>query len=279
MIKHTDHDSGLARQFVGRLIRQRLNARQRARRQRELKTLNRPGAALIVGVGSPNGIGGAIARRAAEGGLHVYVAGRTEDKINATAADIGSQATAIVVDARSIDSIQSAFRQVAADGYALDLVVHNVGTNRPKSFMDITPEKLESAWQQDTASGFEVARQALAAMTEQGHGTLLFTGASASLRGKAGFALFAQAKAGLRMLAQSLAREFGPQGIHVAHVVIDGVVDGDRVRNIVPGYVDAQGEDGALSPAAIGENYWQLHKQHRSVWTHELDLRPFKENW
>lgn len=279
MTKHTDHDSGLARQFVGRLIRQRLNTRQRARRQRELKALNRPGAALIVGVGSPNGIGGAIARRAAEGGLHVYVAGRTEDKINATAADIGSQATAIVVDARSIDSIQSAFRQVAADGYALDLVVHNVGTNRPKSFMDITPEKLESAWQQDTASGFEVARQALAAMTEQGHGTLLFTGASASLRGKAGFALFAQAKAGLRMLAQSLAREFGPQGIHVAHVVIDGVVDGDRVRNIVPGYVDAQGEDGALSPAAIGENYWQLHKQHRSVWTHELDLRPFKENW
>jgi len=279
MTKNTDHDSGLARQFVGRLVRQRINARRRARRQRELQALNRPRAALIVGVGSPNGIGGAIARRAAEGGLHVYVAGRTEDKINATAADIGSQATAIVVDARSIDSIQSAFRQVTADGYALDLVVHNVGTNRPKPFLDITPEKLESAWQQDTGSGFEVARQALAAMSEQGHGTLLFTGASASLRGKAGFALFAQAKAGLRMLAQSLAREFGPQGIHVAHVVIDGVVDGDRVRNAVPDYVDAQGEDGALSPAAIAESYWQLHQQHRSVWTHELDLRPFKENW
>lgn len=279
MTKHTDHDSGLAREFLGRLVRQRLHTRRRAHRQRELQALNRPRAALIVGVGSPNGIGGAIARRAAEGGLHVYLAGRTEDKVNATAADIGSQATAIVVDARRMESIQSAFRQVAADGYALDLVVHNVGTNRPRSFMDITPEKLESAWQQDTASGFEVARQALAAMTEQGHGTLLFTGASASLRGKSGFALFAQAKAGLRMLAQSLAREFGPQGIHVAHVVIDGVVDGDRVRDIVPGYVEAQGEDGALSPAAIAEAYWQLHQQHRSVWTHELDLRPFKENW
>lgn len=279
MTKPTDHDNGLARQFLGRLVRQRLNARRRTHRQRELQALHRPRAALIVGVGSPNGIGGAIARRAAEGGLHVYVAGRTADKISATAADIGSQASAIVVDARNIGSIRSAFRQVAADGYALDLVVHNVGTNRPKSFMDITPENLESAWQQDTASGFEVARQALAAMTEQGHGTLLFTGASASLRGNAGFALFAQAKAGLRMLAQSLAREFGPQGIHVAHVVIDGVVDGDRVRDIVPGYVDAQGEDGALSPAAIAESYWQLHQQHRSVWTHELDLRPFKENW
>ncbi|WP_348720146.1 SDR family NAD(P)-dependent oxidoreductase [uncultured Alcanivorax sp.] len=279
MTKHTDHDSGLAKQFFGRLVRHRLNARQRSRRQRELQALNRPKAALIVGVGSPNGIGGAIARRAAEGGLHVYVAGRTADKINATAADIGSQATPIVVDARNTANIQRAFRQIAADGYELDLVVHNVGTNRPKSFMDITTENFESAWQQDTASGFEVARQALAAMTEQGHGTLLFTGASASLRGKSGFALFAHAKAGLRMLAQSLAREFGPQGIHVAHVVIDGVVDGDRVRDIVPGYVEGQGEDGALSPAAIAETYWQLHQQHRSVWTHELDLRPFKENW
>ena len=279
MSKHTDHDSGLARQFLGRLLRQHLNARRRARRQRELQALNRPRAALIVGVGSVDGIGGAIARRAAEGGLQVYLAGRSADKINATAAAIGSNATAIVVDARSIESIQSAFRQIAEEGYALDLVVHNVGTNRPKPFLDITPEKLESAWQQDTGSAFEVARQALAAMTEQGHGTLLFTGASASLRGKGGFAMFAQAKAGLRMLAQSLAREFGPQGIHVAHVVIDGVVDGDRLRNLVPGYVDAQGEDGALSPAAIAENYWMLHQQHRSVWTQELDLRPYKENW
>ncbi|MDC0663683.1 SDR family NAD(P)-dependent oxidoreductase [Marinobacter sp. SS21] len=279
MGKQTDHDSGLARQFFGRLIRQRLNGRRRARRQRELQALNRPRAALIVGAGSPNGIGGAVAQRAAEGGLHVFVAGRNVEKIAATAAHIGNSATAVVVDARSTESIQKVFEQIASDGYALDLVVHNVGTNRPKPFLDITPEKLESAWLQDTASGFEVARQALAAMVEQGHGTLLFTGASASLRGKAGFALFAQAKAGLRMLAQSLAREFGPQGIHVAHVVIDGAVDGDRLRDSVPGYLDAQGEDGALSPTAIAETYWQLHQQHRSVWTHELDLRPFKENW
>ena len=279
MSQRTDHDRGLARQFLGRLIRQRLNAHRRTRRQRELRAMNQPRAALIFGAGSLDGIGGASARRAAEGGLHVYLAGRNEQKLADTAAQIGDSATAVVVDARSAESIQNLFETIAADGYELELVIHNVGTNRPRAFMDISPENLESAWQQDAASAFEVARQALALMTEQGHGTLLFTGASASLRGKAGFALFAQAKAGLRMLAQSLAREFGPQGIHVAHVVIDGAVDGDRLRDAVPGYLDARGEDGALSPAAIAETYWQLHQQHRSVWTHELDLRPFREDW
>lgn len=242
----------------------------------------RPHAALIFGAGALPGIAAAVAQRIAEEGLPVYITGRNEKKIIATAETIeqaGGTAIPMVVDALQPDQIETAFERVNEDGYAIDLVVHNIGTNRPKGFLDITPELLEKAWRADCLSGFHIGQQAIAEMLPRQRGTILFTGASASLRGKGGFGVFASAKAGLRSIAQSMAREFGPQGIHIAHVVIDGIVDGDRIRNIAPQFIDSQGEGGALNPEAIADTYWQLYQQHRTTWTHELDLRPCKENW
>ena len=138
---------------------------------------------------------------------------------------------------------------------------------------------LEDMWRVNALAGFYFAKAAIEAMLPRGRGALIFTGASASLRGRANFASFASAKAALRALAQSAAREFGPQGIHVAHVIVDGAIDGDRVNTFLPQLKAQRGEDGLLDPDAIAENYWQLYRQPRSAWTHELDLRPWVETW
>lgn len=258
-------DKGLGRRLLEGLIRQQLNAIRRKHRRRARQMLNRPRAAVIVGA---NGISGAVAHRAASAGLPVYVAGCNTEKVQAIANLIGTAATAVMVDVEDPSSIARLFTRIADDGYDLDLVVHNVYTERLIPFLDITPEMLERAWQQDTSSGFEVSRHALHTMSEQGFGTLIFTSAPVSLRGEAGFAASAQAKAGLRMLAQALAREFGTQGIHVAHIIIGGLMDDDRLS-----------EQGSLDPTAIANIYWQLHQQHPSTWTHEIDLAPFQESW
>lgn len=241
-----------------------------------------PKAVLIFGCGAPEGISGAVAQRFASEGFKVYVTGRTPEKLSATVETIedqGGKAAYILVDASEPSQIESAFEQIAQDGFAIDLVVHNVGTNIPSSFLDITSSKLERQWRADCFSGFYVGQQAIKHMQPNKQGTIIFTGASASLRGKAGFAGFSSAKAGLRSLAQSMAREFGPKGIHVAHVIIDGLVDGDRLRSNLPQLLDKLGDQGAMNPTDIAEAYWQLHRQHRTTWTHELDLRPFKEAW
>jgi len=155
--------------------------------------------------------------------------------------------------------------------------------NLPTRFLSTTPEFVEQMWRVCCFGGFLVGQEAIRHMLPQQRGTLLFTGASASLRGRPQFGAFAAAKAGLRAHAQAMAREFGPKGIHVAHVVVDGVVAGDRAAKFGYGVGKAlllsKGEDGALQPEAIAEAYWQLHLQHRSAWTHELDLRPFKEKF
>ena len=135
------------------------------------------------------------------------------------------------------------------------------------------------SWRIGCFGGFLVGREAARRLVPLGRGTVLFTGASGSMRGKPGFAHFAAAKAGLRMLAQSMAREYGPQGIHVAHVVIDGGIDGDRLRKRLPAMVAERGEDGLLGVDAIAETYWHIHRQGRSAWAQEIDLRPFKENF
>lgn len=256
--------------------------RDRIDRLRPQQSDDRPRAALIFGAGALPGIGAAVAQRIASGGMMVYLAGRNADKLATSVEAItqqGGKAQAITVDVADEQQIASAFAKLDADGYCLDLVVHNVGTNRPKDFLDITPELLERSWRADCLSGFWVGQQAVAQMQARGHGTILFTGASASLRGKAGFAVFAAAKAGLRSLAQAMAREYGPKGIHVAHVVIDGMVDSQRLRAAAPQLLDGQGEGRALDPEAIAETYWGLYTQHKSTWTHELDLRPCNENW
>jgi NAD(P)-dependent dehydrogenase (short-subunit alcohol dehydrogenase family) len=190
----------------------------------------------------------------------------------------GGSARAHDCDATDPAQVAAVFAAVAAAGQVPELVVFNVGGNWPKAFLDITPDFLETMWRQGPLAGLLVGQAAVAAMQARG-GTIIFTGASASLRGKPMFAAFASAKAGLRAIAQSMAREFGPAGLHVAHVVIDGVVDGDRVRGFLPGYIEGKGADAALDPAAIAETYWQIHGQPRNAWTHELELRPFAETW
>jgi NAD(P)-dependent dehydrogenase (short-subunit alcohol dehydrogenase family) len=166
------------------------------------------------------------------------------------------------------------------DGLApADLVVFNAGNNRRVDFREVDAALFEDMWRVGCFAGFLVGREAARRLTPLGRGTVIFTGASGSLRGRAGFAQFAAAKAGLRMVAQSMAREFGPQGIHVAHVIIDGGINGERLRTNAPQRVAAAGEDGLLDIEPIAETYWQLHRQPRSAWTHEVDLRPFKESF
>lgn len=239
------------------------------------------GSAIIMGVGAAQGLGGAIARRFAKGGLSVIITGRTQEKLDAVAATInadGGTVEARVTDATNAAEVDALFAYAAAQG-PVDAVVYNVGNNGIIPFADLTPELFEKFWRVCCLGGMLAAKAAMPILAEQGHGSMLFTGASGSMRGKPNFAHFASAKAGLRMLSQSLAREYGPQGVHVGHVIVDGVIDGEMIRSRFPGFLDQLGEDGGLKPDAIAENFWHLHGQHRSAWTQELDVRPYKENW
>lgn len=234
------------------------------------------GEAIIIGVGAEQGLGAAVARRFAREGHRVLVAGRTRAKLEAVVAGIeavGGRAEAVVADATDSLEIGKLFDR--ADDP--EIVVFNAGVNIRTPFRDLSVETFEEAWRTNTLGGFVVGREAARRMVPKGRGTLIFTGATASLRGAANFAAFASAKAGLRALAQSAARELGPLGLHVAHAVIDGGIDGERLRARRPERVAAAGEDGLLNIDAIAEAYWQLHRQHRSAWTLELDLRPYKE--
>ncbi|MDR3419558.1 MAG: SDR family NAD(P)-dependent oxidoreductase [Nevskia sp.] len=243
--------------------------------------------AVVVGAGSRQGIGGALCARFAAGGLHLYAVGRSADKVEATVKAIqagGRGATAVVADVTRPQDVAALFQRIAADGRMPELVVFNASEpNVPTRFLSMTPEFVERMWRVCCFGGFLVGQEAIRRMLPQRRGTLIFTGASASLRGKPLFGAFAAAKAGLRAHAQAMARQFGPKGIHVAHVVVDGVVAGDRAGRFGYGvgkaYLLSKGEDGALQPDAIAESYWQLHRQHRSAWTHELDLRPARENF
>jgi NAD(P)-dependent dehydrogenase (short-subunit alcohol dehydrogenase family) len=161
----------------------------------------------------------------------------------------------------------------------LQVAVQNAGGNTPAPFLKVAPEVFEEHWRAHAFAGFLLGQAVLPKMLAHKAGTIIFTGATGSLRGSANFSAFAAAKAALRMVAQSLAREFGPQGIHVAHVVIDGVVEGDRALTNTPGIKDRFGEDGMLHPDKIAEMYLVLHRQHRSAWTHELDVRPWSEKF
>lgn len=241
--------------------------------------------AVVVGVGTEQGLGAALCRKFAAQGHHVLVAGRTQQKVSRVVETLiasGGSGEAVVTDAtREAEVVRLFDRSMApGDGFApTDLVVFNAGNNRQVPFRDMDAALFEEFWRVGCFGGFLVGREAARRLVPLGRGTVVFTGASASLRGKAGFAQFAAAKAGLRMISQSMAREFGPQGLHVAHVLIDGGINGERVRTLAPERAKALGEDGMLDIDAIAETYWQLHRQHRSAWTQEVDLRPFKESF
>ena len=242
--------------------------------------------AIVFGVGSVRGVGGAVCRRFAREGYHVIATGRTLSKIEEvvaeiTASGIGS-AEALRTDVTDETPVIAAFDRAMNPGPGrepADVIVSNAGNNAFIDFTKLTAAQFEDFWRVGCYSGFLVGREAARRLVPLGRGTVIFTGASGSLRGKPGFAHFAAAKAGLRMIAQSMAREYGPKGIHVAHIVIDGGILGDRLQDAYPQMIEHLGPEGLLEYDAIAENYWMLHRQPKSAWTQELDLRPFKENW
>jgi NAD(P)-dependent dehydrogenase (short-subunit alcohol dehydrogenase family) len=241
-------------------------------------------SAIVIGVGAQAGLGAALCRRFAVGGHHVFVVGRTEARIFNVARLIqlgGGSAEPIVADATSKHDVagifEHAFSERNRDIEGPDLVVFNIGANLPVDFLSLEPSDFEAFWRVGCFAGFLVGQEAARRMLPNHKGTILFTGASGSLRGKPKHAHFAAAKAGLRMVSQSMAREFGPQGLHVAHILIDGGIDGDVLRSRWPDIVAQRGNDGLLKTDAIAENYWNLYRQDPSTWSQEIDLRPFQE--
>lgn len=237
-------------------------------------TMNK--VAAVFGVGP--GLGASVARRFAREGYAVALLARGEASLREVHEDItrnGGRAGVFSADAGEAGSVSAAFSRLRAELGPPEVLVYNAGAFQPGGILELDPAAFESAWRVNCLGGLLAAREALPAMLERGRGTLLFTGATASLRGSARFAGLAVGKFGLRALAQSLAREFGPRGIHVAHVVIDGQIDTPRVRAMMPG----RDASTLLSPDAIAETYWQLHQQHPTAWTQELDLRSAPEKF
>ena len=239
--------------------------------------------AVVVGVGSEEGLGAAVARRFARGGFHVLVGGRTMSKLEQVVEGLADgNGTPVQVDATKEEDVLRLFELASSPGVGrspASVVVFNAGNNQHIPFQEVSSAQFEDFWRVGCLAGFLVGKEAANLMLPQRQGTIIFTGASGSLRGKPGYAHFAAAKAGLRMVSQSMAREFGPQGLHVAHVVIDGGINGTRLKNLRPDAVAQRGTDGLLNIDAIAETYWQLYLQHPTAWTHEIDLRPFKESF
>jgi NAD(P)-dependent dehydrogenase (short-subunit alcohol dehydrogenase family) len=235
---------------------------------------------LVVGAG--DALGGAIARRFAREGYTMAVARRRGELLAPLVERIkadGGRAIACPCDARREEQVVALFDRVEAEAGPLDAVVFNVGGNVRFPILEMTAQKYFKTWEMAAFSGFLVGREAARRMVPRGRGTILFTGATASLRGGSGYAAFAGGKAALRMLAQSMARELGPKGIHVAHVVVDGAIDTEFIRTQFPERYARKAEDGILDPEHIAETYWQLHRQPRDAWTHEIDVRPWIEPW
>ena len=232
--------------------------------------------AVIVGAGP--GLGSALARRFARAGMKVAVARRNAGKLASLLSELGDSARAYACDATDEVAVRQLFASVTTDFGSPALVVFNAGAFVRKGVLDTSVEEFERCWRGSCLGGFLVGREAARAMLARNtehKGTIIFTGATASLRGGAQFQNLAVGKFGLRALAQSMARELQPQGLHVAHVVIDGQIESER-----PGHSAAErGKDTVLDPAAIAETYYQLHRQPRSAWSHEVDLRPYVEKF
>jgi NAD(P)-dependent dehydrogenase (short-subunit alcohol dehydrogenase family) len=241
------------------------------------------GACLVVGAG--DGVGGAVARAFAREGLAVCVTRRPRniDQLEALAQDIraaGGEAHPFGVDAREEAEMVGLVDRIEAEIGPLEVVVFNIGANVRFPAVETTSRVFTKVWEMAAYSGFLAGREAARVMTPRGHGTILFTGATASVRGGAQFSAFASAKHGLRAVAQSFARELGPKGVHVAHVVIDGAIDGVFTRTNRGDQVEELlARDAILRPDEIARNYVWLHRQQRSAWTHEMDLRPWSEPW
>jgi NAD(P)-dependent dehydrogenase (short-subunit alcohol dehydrogenase family) len=241
-----------------------------------------PAAKVALVVGAGEATGGAIARRFAREGYVACVTRRHADQLRPLVEAIraeGGQAIAYGSDARREDRVVELVQGIEREVGPIEACVFNIGGNVRFPIRELTARVYTKVWEMGALAGFLVGREAARVMAPRRRGSIFFTGATASLRGGKGFAAFAGAKHALRALAQSMARELGPEGIHVAHVVIDGVIDTPFIRENFPERYALKEKAGILDPEAIAESYWQLHCQPRSAWTHELDLRPWMENW
>lgn len=235
---------------------------------------------LVVGAGDATG--GALARRFAREGYIACVTRRSAEKLGPLVERIRSEggvAFPFGSDARIEEEVVKLIGHIEREIAPIEVAVFNIGANVRFNVMETTERVYRKVWEMGALAGFLMGREVAKVMVPRGRGTILFTGATASVRGSAGFSAFAGAKHALRSLAQSLARELGAQGIHVAHVIIDGAIDTQFIAENFPERYATKAQDGILSPDAIAENYWNLHCQHRSAWTHELDLRPWMERW
>ena len=242
--------------------------------------MSKPGVCCVIGAGDATG--SAVARRFAREGYTVCAARRTEGALKPLVDQIsaaGGRAIAFGLDARREDQVTAFFNRIEAEVGPVEVLVFNVGGNVRFPILETTSQKYFKVWEMCAMAGFLAGREAARIMLPRGRGTLLFTGATASLRGAAGFSAFAGGKAALRALAQSMARELGPKGLHVAHVVIDGMIDTAFTREHFAQRVEEVGPDGILNPDHIADAYWWLHEQPRDAWTFELDLRPSAERW
>lgn len=240
--------------------------------------------ALVIGAGDATG--GAIARRFAREGFSVCVTRRSLEKLQSLVDSItgsGGIAHAFESDARKEEEVVALVEKIEATLGPIEVLVFNIGANAPSSVLQETARKYFKIWEMACFGGFlngrEVARRMVQRASAGRPQTIIFTGATASLRGAANFAAFAGAKHALRALAQSMARELGPQGIHVAHVVVDGAIDTAFIRDNFPARYAMKAQDGILNPEHIADQYWMLHSQPRDAWTHELDLRPWLEKF
>jgi NAD(P)-dependent dehydrogenase (short-subunit alcohol dehydrogenase family) len=236
----------------------------------------------IIVIGAGDALGGAIARRFAREGYAAVIVRRNADQLEPLAQairDAGGEAHPVGLDARKEEEMVALFDRVEAEIAPVEVCVFNIGANVRFPITETTARVYFKVWEMAAFAGFLAGREAARRMEPRGRGTILFTGATASVRGREGFSAFAGAKHALRALAQSMARELGPKGVHVAHTIIDGAVDTAWIAENFRQRYELKAQDGILNPEHIADAYWSLHTQPRDAWTHELDLRPWMEAW
>ncbi|MFT4439503.1 SDR family oxidoreductase [Caballeronia sp. 15715] len=250
------------------------------KRVEAMVTIEQTKVALVIGAGDATG--GAIAKKFAAAGYVACVTRRDSQKLEALVSEIkafGGSAHGFGSDARKEEDVVALVEKIENEIGPIEVLVFNIGANVPSSILEETARKYFKIWEMACFGAFLNTREVAKRMVLRNRGTIIFTGATAGIRGSANFAAFAGAKHGLRALAQSVARELGPKNIHVAHVVIDGAIDTDFIRTNFPEKYATKDRDGIMNPDHIAENYLYLHSQPRDTWTFEMDLRPYMERW
>ena len=242
--------------------------------------MEKENSVLVLGVGPEQGLGVALCKKFAEEGFRVFGCGRNIENMKALdklSVENGS-IEGMVADVTNPGDVSKLFEEIDKTQTVLKSVVYNAGNNNASPFLEMDLAFFQDLWEVCAKGAFLISQQAIPRLLNEG-GSIIFTGATASIRSRPPFTAFAAAKSAERSLAQGLAKEFGPQGIHVAHVIIDGIIDGDKVNLRFPEFANSKGEDGKLNIESIAENFVMLHNQKRSNWSFEIDLRPWSENW